>query len=794
MKTTEKNSDLNYQQRALRFARLAVILFCLFTGLHTSVNAQMIIESLTGPVTANEISAYKTYINALSPTTTVGNGNIWTFGNSGKQLEGMCLMYETTGDMDILNKMIAYCDAALSTRDDLASAANGGQLITWTGSVEPVWPTTSAGVTPAGAGIEQGAVLSHMAYCAKLILQNPAIWNTTVSIGDPKGYGATYKARALKYITEGDYVIDHWILPRFIRTSESNHYYFPGAPNTYKPNDPAPWNQAWMLTNAFIRLTECHLLLGDAPSRVAQYDAIVQPNINWFKSYLIPNTSSVGSACWIWRYAIGGSIEDTNHAAYDMEGLWVAYKSGRYGVTFADLIPFANTYIDVVLATVTNGIYAGKVDGTTGTGNSGGDDYVRDEYLYLTEFRPESYTTMANIEISKNKIASSVQITSRLLWEKNRRYLSGTANISLNKTVTASNVYNNSDTYAASKAVDGSTSTRWATDNGITSAWLEVNLGGYYTINKTVTREYADRTTSYKIQYWNGSTWLDAFSGTTIGSSDKTDTFPKVIGSKVRLYILSVSGTSGPSIYEFSVYGTPVTPSNIALNKPVTVSNYYNNNSSYAGDKAVDGSFTTRWATSNGVTSAWLEVNLGGYYYFNQTVTREYAARVASYKVQYWNGTSWLDAYSGTTIGTADKTDNFSYVTSNKVRLNILSITGTSGPTIYEFAVYGFPMLKSSKIGPDQSIAGENVSCTLRVAQNPVREKARISYSLSTAAKTKITLVNLMGQEIEDVINEYKEAGSYEASFDVSKLSEGFYLINLTSGKSVKTIKIAIVK
>lgn len=101
--------------------------------------------------------------------------------------------------------------------------------------------------------------------------------------------------------------------------------------------------------------------------------------------------------------------------------MWLAYSSGRYGITKAQLMPFANTYFDIILATVTNGIYAGKVDGTTGSGNSGGDNYVRDEYIYWTEIRPEKFETVANIEISKNKIASSPQITARLLWEKNRR-------------------------------------------------------------------------------------------------------------------------------------------------------------------------------------------------------------------------------------------------------------------------------------------------------------------------------------------------------------------------------------
>ncbi len=117
--------------------------------------------------------------------------------------------------------------------------------------------------------------------------------------------------------------------------------------------------------------------------------------------------------------------EDANHFAYDSEGLWIALNSGRYGLKASDILPFANTYTDVILATVNNGLFAGKVDGTSGAGHASGDNYVRDEYYYYTEFRPDKYAFMAGIDISRNKAHSSPPITARILWEKNRRYIRG---------------------------------------------------------------------------------------------------------------------------------------------------------------------------------------------------------------------------------------------------------------------------------------------------------------------------------------------------------------------------------
>jgi hypothetical protein len=394
--------------------------FIVITSLALDVSAQsMIVESLTGALTQNEINAFRTYAQQKIALPSNGIGNVWVFGAPGKAIEACGLMYEASKDTAILDRMIYLCDAALSQRNDLASAANGGQLTTWSGAIEPIWPV-SAG-PPATGDVEQGQVLSHMAFCAKLILETPSIWDARVAIGDPKGYGATYKARAIKYVDEADYVLDKWILARFIKASESNHYYFPDSPNTYKPLDPAPWNQAWMVTNSLVRLGLCHLMLQDDPARVAKYDAIARPNIAWFFANLTANKSASNSACWKWAYAYPSGTEDANHFAYDAEGLWIAYKSGRFGVTFSDLVPFANTYFDIILATVTNGIFAGRVDGTTGTGNAGGDDYVRDEYIYLTEFRPEKFATVGTIEISTGHIAASPPITGRLLWAKNFR-------------------------------------------------------------------------------------------------------------------------------------------------------------------------------------------------------------------------------------------------------------------------------------------------------------------------------------------------------------------------------------
>lgn len=387
-----------------------------------SLGPELIVESFTGSITKNEINVFKAHIAAVEPPKYAG-GNVYVYGNPGKLLEACGLMYEATGDQEILDRMIYFADALLAGRNDLASAENNGQQIAWTGKIEPMWPSSKPGITPADGGVASGSVIAHLLYTAKLILTKPTIWKQNVPFGDVHNFGPAYQERALTYVRQADLVAAQWLIPNYVRADKK--FYFPGAPNTYKPTEAVPWNQMFMFTNGLIRLSACHELLKDAPDKVKIYDELVKVNINWFKENVKSYVSPLGTTCWKFDYALISRIEDTNHFAYESEGMWLAYTAGKYGVTLADMTIMANTYFDVVLATVKDGRFAGNVDGTTGKGHAGGDTYVRDEYIYLADIRKEKYLTIGDIEQRSGKIAVSPQITARLLWLKNKRLKEG---------------------------------------------------------------------------------------------------------------------------------------------------------------------------------------------------------------------------------------------------------------------------------------------------------------------------------------------------------------------------------
>src|SRR5204862_646910 len=74
------------------------------------------IETLTGPVTATEISTFKAAIAGLQPGNSNG-GNNYAYGNSGDVMEACGDMYDITRDRTILDKFVFFCDKLLAIRN-----------------------------------------------------------------------------------------------------------------------------------------------------------------------------------------------------------------------------------------------------------------------------------------------------------------------------------------------------------------------------------------------------------------------------------------------------------------------------------------------------------------------------------------------------------------------------------------------------------------------------------------------------------------------------------------------------
>jgi alpha-L-fucosidase len=119
---------------------------------------------------------------------------------------------------------------------------------------------------------------------------------------------------------------------------------------------------------------------------------------------------------------------------------------------------------------------------------------------------------------------------------------------------TASNVYQNQADCGPDKAVDGNSDTRWATDSGVKSAWLEVDLGQPVTFSRSVIKQaYPElkRVLKFAIEYWQDEQWKPCCRGENLGAKFVAR-FEPVTAQRVRLNI--TESTDGPTLWEFQLF------------------------------------------------------------------------------------------------------------------------------------------------------------------------------------------------------------------------------------------------
>lgn len=128
------------------------------------------------------------------------------------------------------------------------------------------------------------------------------------------------------------------------------------------------------------------------------------------------------------------------------------------------------------------------------------------------------------------------------------------------KPATATNVRGGDGAFSAAAALDRDNATYWATDDGVTTASLEVDLGAETEFNVIRLEEMirlGQRVQRYRVDGWDGSAWRPLSEGTTIGYR-KLDRIPKTKASKVRLTILAARAC--PTIRGFGLHLDTVSP------------------------------------------------------------------------------------------------------------------------------------------------------------------------------------------------------------------------------------------
>lgn len=125
------------------------------------------------------------------------------------------------------------------------------------------------------------------------------------------------------------------------------------------------------------------------------------------------------------------------------------------------------------------------------------------------------------------------------------------------KKATVSNTRGGEKQYGSQQLTDGNYESYWATDDGLKSGTITIDLGKPTPINRIILQEYiplGQRVKSFTVDYWDGKAFKQLDKQTTIGYK-RILTFPTLQTSKIRVNILEAKAC--PVLSEIQVYNAP---------------------------------------------------------------------------------------------------------------------------------------------------------------------------------------------------------------------------------------------
>jgi dienelactone hydrolase len=77
---------------------------------------------------------------------------------------------------------------------------------------------------------------------------------------------------------------------------------------------------------------------------------------------------------------------------------------------------------------------------------------------------------------------------------------------------------------------------------------------------------------------------------------------------------------------------------------------------------------------------------------------------------------------------------------------------------------------------------------------NPLNPSTTIKYSIPKSSQVSLKIFNMLGEELETLVNEEKTVGTYEVNWNAANLPSGVYFYRLQAGNFVQTKKMILMK
>jgi hypothetical protein len=125
-----------------------------------------------------------------------------------------------------------------------------------------------------------------------------------------------------------------------------------------------------------------------------------------------------------------------------------------------------------------------------------------------------------------------------------------------------------------------------------------------------------------------------------------------------------------------------------------------------------------------------------------------------------------------------------------------LSLVWDSIPDFHDRWNFGpkFPVKILSVTDVDENSNQPNEFVLYQNYPNPFNPSTKISWQSTVGSWQSLKIFDVLGHEVQTLINEYKSAGRYEIRFDASGLPSGIYFYKLQAGNFIETKKMLLLK
>jgi|GEM_PF-3906379 len=134
-----------------------------------------------------------------------------------------------------------------------------------------------------------------------------------------------------------------------------------------------------------------------------------------------------------------------------------------------------------------------------------------------------------------------------------------------------------------------------------------------------------------------------------------------------------------------------------------------------------------------------------------------------------------------------------------EIRLNMLvgkAVVGAAGSGSYLIRSSSFLNLRQQE--KNEFISGEkDLPVSYALGQNypnPFNPETRIRYSVPQEAYVSIAVYNMLGEKVQQLVDETRSQGTYTIQWDASGFTSGIYLYTMKSGSYSESKKLILLR